>query len=369
MGGYRDWDDGDWPPARPRRVEGGIKARSRRGQIGESWWSGRFVAILESLGMGPRLGRGRAYARAGQVLDLGVAAGTASARVQGSRARPYRVSIGLARFAEADWARVESALAARAVYSAKLLAGEMPREIEEVFASCGLSLFPERARDLAMSCSCPDWAVPCKHIAATFYLLAEAFDADPFLILAWRARAPGRRSRRAGAPARPVPHRAAGSRPRRAAGVRLPRHGGVRAPWRRSRGGVMKRTDALVGAFEDTVPSPDRGNHRSTRENRAAKRRSCCTCGLSCSRSPSRTSAVAEAVDAFVAYQPEENLPDPVAAVQAPGADGGGPGAGGGRRGGQGRLGHGPPGAAVAGLRGSARRWRHDPCRALAGVG
>src|SRR6266581_4266261 len=189
MGGYRDWDDGDWPPARPRRLEGGIKARSRRGQIGESWWSGRFVAILESLGMGPRLGRGRAYARAGQVLDLGVAAGTVSARVQGSRARPYLVSVGLARFGEADWARVESALAARALYSAKLLAGEMPFQIEEVFASCGLSLFPERAQDLAMSCSCPDWAVPCKHIAATFYLLAEAFDADPFLILAWRGRA------------------------------------------------------------------------------------------------------------------------------------------------------------------------------------
>ncbi len=189
MGGYRDWDDGDWPPARPRRVEGGIKARSRRGQIGESWWSGRFVAILESLGMGPRLGRGRAYARAGQVLDLRVAAGTVSARVQGSRPRPYRVSIGLARFGEADWARVESALAARALYSAKLLAGEMPLQIEEVFSSCGLSLFPERAQDLAMSCSCPDWAVPCKHIAATFYLLAEAFDADPFLILAWRGRA------------------------------------------------------------------------------------------------------------------------------------------------------------------------------------
>src|SRR6266516_475677 len=189
MGGYRDWDDGDWPPARPRRVEGGIKARSRRGQIGESWWSGRFVAILESLGMGPRLGRGRAYARAGQVLDLRVAAGTVSARVQGSRPRPYRVSIGLARFGEADWARVESAVAARALYSAKLLAGEMPLQIEEVFSSCGLSLFPERAQDLAMSCSCPDWAVPCKHIAATFYLLAEAFDADPFLILAWQGRA------------------------------------------------------------------------------------------------------------------------------------------------------------------------------------
>jgi uncharacterized Zn finger protein len=181
------WDE--WPPSRPRRVEGGIKARSRRGQIGESWWSGRFIAILESLGMGPRLGRGRAYARAGQVLDLRVAAGAVSARVQGSRVQPYRVSIGLTSFGEADWARLESALAARALYSANLLAGEMPLQIEEVFAGCGLSLFPSSASELELSCSCPDWAVPCKHIAATFYLLAEAFDRDPFLILAWRGRA------------------------------------------------------------------------------------------------------------------------------------------------------------------------------------
>ncbi len=181
------WDQ--WPPpSRPRRVEGGIKARSRRGQIGETWWSRRFTAILEALGMGPRLQRGRAYARAGQVLELTVAPGTVSARVQGSRARPYRVRVALARFPEADWARVESALAARALYSAKLLAGEMPHTVEEVFASCGLSLFPADTSELELSCSCPDWAVPCKHVAATFYLLAEAFDRDPFLVLAWRGR-------------------------------------------------------------------------------------------------------------------------------------------------------------------------------------
>jgi uncharacterized Zn finger protein len=181
------WDE--WPPpSRPRRVEGGIRARSRRGQIGETWWSQRFIGMLEALGMGPRLQRGRAYARAGQVLDLAVAPGTVSARVQGSRARPYRVRIGLDRFPEADWTLVESALAARALYSAKLLAGEMPPTIEEVFASCGLSLFPSSTSELELSCSCPDWAVPCKHIAATFYLLAEAFDRDPFLVLAWRGR-------------------------------------------------------------------------------------------------------------------------------------------------------------------------------------
>jgi uncharacterized Zn finger protein len=181
------WDE--WPPpSRPRRVEGGIKARSRRGQIGETWWSRRFITILEALGMGPRLQRGRAYARAGQVLDLAVAPGTVSARVQGSRARPYRVRVALDRFPEADWTLVESALAARALYSAKLLAGELPHSVEEVFASCALSLFPTSAAELEMSCSCPDWAVPCKHIAATFYLLAEAFDRDPFLVLAWRGR-------------------------------------------------------------------------------------------------------------------------------------------------------------------------------------
>ena len=181
------WDE--WPPpSRPRRVEGGIRARSRRGQIGETWWSRRFIAILEALGMGARLQRGRAYARAGQVLDLTVAPGMVSARVQGSRARPYRVRVALTRLPEADWTLVESALAARALYSAKLLAGEMPHTIEEVFASCGLSLFPSSASDLELSCSCPDWAVPCKHIAATFYLLAEAFDRDPFLVLAWRGR-------------------------------------------------------------------------------------------------------------------------------------------------------------------------------------
>jgi uncharacterized Zn finger protein len=83
---------------------------------------------------------------------------------------------------------VEQALAAQALFRARLLAGEMPPEIEEVFAACGTPLFPRSARDLDMSCSCPDWGVPCKHLAAVCYVLAEAFDLDPFGILAWRGR-------------------------------------------------------------------------------------------------------------------------------------------------------------------------------------
>jgi uncharacterized Zn finger protein len=173
---------------RPRRVEGGIKARSARGAIGESWWSRRFLAVLESFALGTRLTRGRAYARKGQVLSLSVAPGLVSAAVQGSRPAPYAVTVGLAPFVDDVWDRVEEALAAQALFGAQLLAGEMPHEIEDVFAAAGVSLFPSSIADLTLSCSCPDWSVPCKHLAATFYLLAEAFDADPFQILYWRGR-------------------------------------------------------------------------------------------------------------------------------------------------------------------------------------
>jgi uncharacterized Zn finger protein len=176
------------PPSRPRPVEGGLKARSRRGAIGETWWSRRFIDLLESFRLGGRLDRGRRYARAGQVLDLQVAAGLVSARVQGSRVRPYRVRLETPVLAPSDWERVEQAMAGRAAFVARLLAGEMPHDIEEAFAAAGVSLFPASPRNLASSCSCPDWSNPCKHVAAVYYLLAEAFDDDPFLIFAWRGR-------------------------------------------------------------------------------------------------------------------------------------------------------------------------------------
>jgi uncharacterized Zn finger protein len=179
------------PPSRPRPVEGGLKARSRRGAIGETWWSRRFIDLLESFRLGGRLDRGRRYARAGQVLDLQVAAGLVSARVQGSRVRPYRVRLETPVLAAPDWERVEQAMAGRAAFAARLLAGEMPHDIEEAFAAAGVSLFPASPRNLASSCSCPDWSNPCKHVAAVYYLLAEAFDDDPFLIFAWRGRTRG----------------------------------------------------------------------------------------------------------------------------------------------------------------------------------
>jgi uncharacterized Zn finger protein len=181
--------DGWWPPASiPIAVEGGLQAKSRRGAIGDTWWSQRFIAVLESFGLGTRLQRGKRYAREGQVLSMEVAAGQVTASVQGSRARPYRVFIETRVLAAAEWEAVERTMASRAAFVAPLLAGEMPREIEEAFAGSSGSLFADTAGDLETACSCPDWGNPCKHIAAVFFLLAEAFDSDPFLIFAWRGR-------------------------------------------------------------------------------------------------------------------------------------------------------------------------------------
>src|SRR5439155_564443 len=126
----------------------GIRARSRRGAIGDTWWSQRFIGILEGFELGGRLARGRNYARQGQVLELSVEAGGIRARVQGSRPTPYAVSIRLRPLPEKDWARVEAALASRAAFLAKLLAGEMPTDIEAAFAVCRHSLLPTTAPDL-----------------------------------------------------------------------------------------------------------------------------------------------------------------------------------------------------------------------------
>lgn len=186
MNEWSDWRD--WEPSRPLPVEGGIAARSKRGAIGETWWSQRFIELLESFDVGSRLARGRNYARRGQVVELEVEPGVVLAKVQGSRFTPYRVRIRGKALTEQQWRRVEKAMAARALPLAKLLAGEMPHDIEDAFAACKLTLFPRSNAELKASCTCPDSENPCKHVAAAYYILAERFDEDPFLIFAWRGR-------------------------------------------------------------------------------------------------------------------------------------------------------------------------------------
>jgi uncharacterized Zn finger protein len=185
------WDDDFFfwrrrKPSVPREAKGGIKAQSKRGTFGESWWARRWIAVLESFNIGARLGRGRSYARRGQVLSIEIDKGKISAKVQGSRPKPYNVVLQVKTIPASDWQRLAKVLSRQAIFSAKLLTGEMPLDIEKAFIEAGLSLFPERLKDLKTACSCPDWSNPCKHIAAVYYLLAEEFDRDPFLILKLR---------------------------------------------------------------------------------------------------------------------------------------------------------------------------------------
>ncbi|GHO89355.1 SWIM zinc finger family protein [Dictyobacter formicarum] len=192
MGNHYDWiDDDGWDYysyQKPRKVVGGLKTRKEHGRIGESWWSKRWLQVLEALGMGSRLMRGRSYARQGQVLSIDIQAGQVNARVQGSLRTPYTIEIQLSPLDDEQWEQVIALLASQALFAASLLAGEMPQDIEQAFAEAGHPLFPTTAADLRTSCSCPDWANPCKHIAAVYYILAEQFDADPFLIFALRGR-------------------------------------------------------------------------------------------------------------------------------------------------------------------------------------
>jgi len=175
-----------FPPSRPREAKGGIRARSRRGAFGRSWWARRWIAVLEGLELGGRLGRGRAYARRGQVLSIVIDKGRVEAAVQGSRPEPYRVTLQGETLSGAAWRRVAAALAGEVRFAASLLAGEMPPDVEDAFNAAGLSLFPARREDLRTACSCPDWSNPCKHVAAVYYLLGEEFDRDPFLIFRLR---------------------------------------------------------------------------------------------------------------------------------------------------------------------------------------
>ena len=175
-----------YTPKPPKEVKGGIKAQSRRGALVSSWWGKRWIAVLESFNIGARLSRGRAYARSGQVVTLEIEKGRVRATVQGSRSRPYEVEILLKPLSRAQWLRIIGTLSERFLSMAKLLAGEMPPDLEEVFIKAKLKFFPHRLQDLETDCTCPDWSNPCKHLAAVFYLLGEEFDHDPFLIFKLR---------------------------------------------------------------------------------------------------------------------------------------------------------------------------------------
>ena len=160
---------------------------------GESWWARRWLASLEAMRLGARLGRGRTYALDGQVveLELDLDEGRVSATVAGSRAEPYKAGLVFSRGGEKARAELGGRIAAEPMIAGRLLAGDMPLDVAEMFQASGLALFPaggtkETGYDIKMTCTCPDWSRPCKHLVAVMLLLGEEISRFPLTLLELR---------------------------------------------------------------------------------------------------------------------------------------------------------------------------------------
>jgi uncharacterized Zn finger protein len=159
---------------------------------GHTWWGRAWVAALEQRAqLDPnRLPRGKDYARTGTVGELALAPGEARAQVQGRKRLPYDIRIRVRRFTDDEWGRVLDLISAQLGRAAAMLDGDLPPDIADDVAAAGLGLLPG-AGEIGPRCSCPDDADPCKHAAAVCYLVADALDADPFVVLLLRGRTRG----------------------------------------------------------------------------------------------------------------------------------------------------------------------------------
>lgn len=172
------------PALKPKETRAGIRSKAvKRKNLPSNWWSLRWIEALgENIDSG-RMSRAKTYARKGQVVDIDISCGLVTASVQGSGAKPYKVKLTFPAADKTQEALIFERFKESASFAAELLAGEMPRETEDIFKEAELPLFLDRRSMLSLRCSCPDSATLCKHIAAVLILLAEVIDDDPFLLL------------------------------------------------------------------------------------------------------------------------------------------------------------------------------------------
>ena len=178
-------------PVRIPRYAAGIRAQESRTGSGRSWWAKEWAARLESMGLKGRLGRGKNYAVSGQVTTMEIDGNTVRATVVGTRAEPYRVTIGFRTPTGAARARIVAALRDEPMLVARILADDLPGEVELLFRAEGYDLFPggklaPGKYDMTTACSCPDYANPCKHTAAALLILGEEIARRPATLLELR---------------------------------------------------------------------------------------------------------------------------------------------------------------------------------------
>ena len=167
-------------------------------KFAKTWWGQRFIAALENFTDSGRLQRGRAYSTDNRIKQWILQKGKVDAKMRGNinpyfgvyKEPTYNVSVQMTHLSAAEWKKVIQKLSLQASFIARLLLNEIPENIETIFAEAGVHLLPNSYKDFKVSCDCPDYAVPCKHIAGVCYRLAGQFDQDPFLLFELRGLAP-----------------------------------------------------------------------------------------------------------------------------------------------------------------------------------
>ncbi len=151
-------------------------------QFGKTWWGEHWLRSLENVDYDNRLPRGASYARNGYVKEVKIKENMMNAKVAGSRPTPYKVNLIVPPFFEEQVELLMDGIIKRPALISKLLNRELDPEILTIAEEVGLKVFPCQWTDFKMQCSCPDWAVPCKHLAAVIYMVSREIDNNPFLV-------------------------------------------------------------------------------------------------------------------------------------------------------------------------------------------
>lgn len=182
----RKQDEEEFSPRVPQAVRGGIRAQVRRSQKSRKPWAQQFLDYMESLNMGARLGRGRSYAMTGQVYNLDIAPGVIKAKVQGAEEKPYTCTLKCEKVSAKEKGKIVEHLRQRPMLLAQLQVRNLPPSLELIFRAAGYPLLPNDTYPWVPSCSCQDDSDNCKHVAAVMFILSEAFEHDPMLLLKFR---------------------------------------------------------------------------------------------------------------------------------------------------------------------------------------
>ena len=151
-------------------------------QYGRTWWGEQWLQSLDRIDFSNRLPRGRSYANKGMVASVSINENMVQAKVKGSRPKPYDITLIIPPFFDEEKSVFIGRIKNNPLVVSQLLNRQLPKELLEIGEKNNIKIFPKSWQDIKLNCSCPDWAVPCKHLAAVIYTIANEIDQNPFLV-------------------------------------------------------------------------------------------------------------------------------------------------------------------------------------------